>query len=1171
MSASTIATLAVPRPGRFRKFARVFVVLTALFAILAWVAPHIVVRTELRNRILRDIFADLKGTPSAGGGRLSWFSTIELTDVVIADPDGRVVLTSPRVTSSKTLIALLRDRADLGTFTIEQPRLDVIVEQGTTNIEQAIANYLVDSGRPAKPERLGLAIEANGGQIRLTDAAKQETKTLDDFRLTLRVPRPRTEPVALNISAASSVPDSGTFTADCLFHSISRLKLTSAQFDIGSLGPLVRRFAPDTIAEAKLGSDLTLTWGTDAETHKTLTLDGTATARQVRLEGPSWLGPDKLRLDHLTLGKTAPVKLSLQDDTLNIDHADMACDIGTANAKGTFNTHVSLEKLLAQTGVAIGAEIDVARLGTLMPHLLHIREGTRLTGGKITIGLENQADANGPFLRGSITTTALTAVHDKKPPYIWKEPLKLNFQGRLLDGKNPRFDTLTLVSDFVAVNAAGDTSNFAAAADVRLGDLFKHVGNFVDLSGFQCQGKVLLEVVGQPMLDRPQGNRQPPTRVSVSATFTDVLVKDHDAVLLQESKLTLNARADLEVAANGKVRIDRCTADARAVNDSLTLQLLEPIADLAGAHTGRANIRLVGDFEQWKRRASFLGAFPPGWTLRGQGDASAEIAMSADAFTGKNFELNSKQFRFIGGGINANEPELFARGTIRYDRRTKVMSVSSAKVVCPTAEVVTDRIELNPTPSGSYGLTTTAKVSANLTRLQRTFNMQSDPAGADAVSGAARGTVRLDAGTVGLFRFATDDLRIENVIIGPEKAPGWREPWITLAADGSFDTNTESVKFLSFRVAREGIAVDGKGDINRLQTDLGVTLDGNVDYDLAKLEPTLKSYLGKSATAVGKDRKPYLIRGNLRDGGKNLAVAVGGNTGGGWFKTLGGHATVAWQSLKAYGFDVGSSEVRGTVDHGLVSFTPVQATFGGGKVRVVPSLMLNPGAYDLTLAKGKVIDRAKLTPAALSDALGFALPAIANSAQADGVISFDLDEAKVPLANPNAAHLRGTLTVHESSVSAGPVMGELIGLLGVKSTSARLVDNAAVPIELINGRVHHRNFALTIDTVTVRTSGSVGLDGSLEMTVDVPLNEKIIGGLNILKDRPRVMEAIARQTITIRVGGTVAKPRLDPGAFRAAINKVVDGAVRDATKSVVNDAIKGGLDKLPFPFLPKKN
>src|SRR5262249_46295492 len=147
----------------------------------------------------------------------------------------------------------------------------------------------------------------------------------------------------------------------------------------------------------------------------------------------------------------------------------------------------------------------------------------------------------------------------------------------------------------------------------------------------------------------------------------------------------------------------------------------------------------------------------------------------------------------------------------------------------------------------------------------------------------------------------------------------------------------------------------------------------------------------------GKDTKPFQLQGSLNEKGTKLALTIDGKPAGETtLAALQGNAAVGWQKVQAYGFDVGAAEMKATIGQGVVNLTPIDASFGGGKVRVQPTLFLNE-QYDVTLAKGKVIDKAKLTPAALADALGYALPAIANAAQASGVISFDLDECRVPM------------------------------------------------------------------------------------------------------------------------------------------------------------------------------
>src|SRR4051812_14165001 len=119
-----MATAPVPvrKPRRWR---RRFIVLLLILAIGVWFAPTVAALTGAPHRIVRDATGDLRGTIEVGHVSLSWFAPVELRDVVVKDSQGRVLLTAPKVTSSKTLFAFLTDRSDLGSLTIEQPVAEI--------------------------------------------------------------------------------------------------------------------------------------------------------------------------------------------------------------------------------------------------------------------------------------------------------------------------------------------------------------------------------------------------------------------------------------------------------------------------------------------------------------------------------------------------------------------------------------------------------------------------------------------------------------------------------------------------------------------------------------------------------------------------------------------------------------------------------------------------------------------------------------------------------------------------------------------------------------------------------------------------------------------------------------------------------------------------------------
>src|SRR4029453_19656841 len=128
-------------------------------------------------------------------------------------------------------------------------------------------------------------------------------------------------------------------------------------------------------------------------------------------------------------------------------------------------------------------------------------------------------------------------------------------------------------------------------------------------------------------------------------------------------------------------------------------------------------------------------------------------------------------------------------------------------------------------------------------------------------------------------------------------------------------------------------------------------------------------------------------------------VTPGMNSRSGSLAAMDGELRIGWNSLRAYGFDMGRSELHGKLTNGIGRINPIVATFGGGRVDVQPTVHLDVDPGFVTLAKGRIVERAKLTPAICADALGYALPAIAKSGKAEGEISITLGENRVPFVD----------------------------------------------------------------------------------------------------------------------------------------------------------------------------
>ncbi|NLE37534.1 MAG: hypothetical protein GX621_05865 [Pirellulaceae bacterium] len=191
--------------------------------------------------------------------------------------------------------------------------------------------------------------------------------------------------------------------------------------------------------------------------------------------------------------------------------------------------------------------------------------------------------------------------------------------------------------------------------------------------------------------------------------------------------------------------------------------------------------------------------------------------------------------------------------------------------------------------------------------------------------------------------------------------------------------------------------------------------------------------------------------------------------------------------------------------------------------RLKPAQEAADGRPRLEIEPGEVFSRAEITPEVCHDLLKYLAPVLADATEVTGDFSMELDRWQFPLENFAEGQGAGRFTIHRLDVGAGPLIRELAGVLKLRP-SLVAVENAPIAFWMEDGRVHHGEFTFQLERVTIRTSGSVGVDGTLSMVAEMPMPAHLLG------DRP-LAAALARQTLKIPIRGTLAKPEVDGQAL----------------------------------------
>ncbi|AMV27627.1 hypothetical protein VT84_24710 [Gemmata sp. SH-PL17] len=1152
-----------PPPRRRRWFVRLLPLVTLLL-VGAWFAPTIVAKTDLRNRFARKALADVRGSVEVGGASLGWFSSVELRDVVIKDETGRPIISAAKIESQKSLISLARNQGEPGEFTIEKPVITVVCQKGTTTLESTFAEYLKENTDPA-PTRTPVSVKIVGGMVTIVDAEADKTTSVEDINANVQIPADRSEPIAITATAAT-----GGINAEATIGATGSAKFVTAGLALDTFAPLLKRIDPELGLAGTVGTDLRVTWGKDSAGRLALTVSGKANAAQLAVSGP-WLKGDRLVLDSAEL----PIDLELAGRGLRVRKFDLACEVGTVSASGTFDPDEPVEALLTRAGASVNAKVDIAKLAAKLPKVLRLKEGTELREGKLDLELVSRADANTTVWDGKVNTTTLRGVRDGKS-IAWEQPLQIDFAARYAKGGLPTVDRLVCKSDCVAVIAEINPERLRAAATVYLEKLSARLADFVDLKGFTLAG------VADATLSTYRG-RDGKFNAEATVALKDFAVHDQQGRGLKEPALDFRFQVTGVAPDTGTVQLATASAVLTSSGDELRLTLSEPVSDIHKLANGSADVKLTGDLARWKARVAAVVKLPD-FPLSGSIDAGGRAKFTTDNVTIDRLAVVLTKPK-LSRWIALDEPKMDGVGDLTFARATSTATIAKLTINSAPLSVTGGTLSFEPQTNGDVAISGIGQCVADLNRLGKVVQLYVDPNGSDALSGRGTGPLRFrSSGDTTTFGGTLD---VTDFGYGPKDKYVWFEQALHLEADGSFSSASDAVTIKSAKAERPGLVVDAKGKLEKISDTRDVNFNGTLRYDWDKLTPLARGFVGPTFNATGSGSRGFYLAGQLEPNGQKVAAvpvppkpepktggpivlkaptanppapkAPAAPSGPSLFATLDGEVAVGWHSMRAYGFDIGTGELNAKMARGVAKVAPLEATFGGGKVKLSPTLELGTTPAVMTLAKGNVIDRAKLTPQATASALGYALPAIANTGEASGEISANIEDARISLADVNQTNMKGSLVIHKATVGFSPVVAQIATVLGAKATTMTLVNDSTVPVQVANGRVYHQNFAIRISGTTFHTNGSVGFDDTLDLIVDVPLPKE----MPLLKNNPVLMKAVAGKVVKVPVRGTLTKPELDPKAF----NDAVIALARESAKDVGKDLLEGELRKL-FPNMP---
>jgi hypothetical protein len=1010
------------------------------------------------------------------------------------------------------------------------------------------------------------------------------------------------------VAAGVVVPPPGRIEASLELDDAGRQQLTwrTENLTLALAEPWLRRAVVASEMNGMLSSRGTATWtvgGTalpaDFATSGSLSVDRLDASAPI-------LNGDRLRL----LRVEVPWRLVSRSGGVRIEDLQLRSEIGNVAVRGALDTAAfsrsptlvgGLTNSAARHDAELRGVIDIARLAAMLPRALHVRADTTITSGTIDIACRCQPAGTGQFITGSCSTAQLVATNTGRPVH-WQNPVTANFALARENGA-ARLDALTCDSDFLQIAANGTPQQFSATASFDLNRLAQQLGQFLDLSRTNLAG------TGEAKLSWTQaGNDGFTAQANGSLSQLQIAFADGGVWIEPQLEVAGTATGGLDPTSRRPNRVDAAQLNLVAQGDELDARLASSVDLASRTPSWPISVKATGRIARWLTRARPW--FAPGeWQIDGASELVANVRISGTAFEARDSKLSVSDLVATGPGWNIHEPRFELAGDVRWNGAAGELASTSAQLVTSTVSLAIKDVQYRANRAALTAnaaqlpsvtaLTGVAAFRADLSRLA-TWRTSTESQQEYLPQGAFTGNIRFaqqDGRITGELTARGENLALtqtsrasrgagttaqqRSALAGQRGSSAgyqtvWQEPELAIRGVAAYDSAADRLDFNQLQIQSNTLQASVSGQIQHVSTAAEANVSGTLNYDLAQITPLLRPYLGNGIQLTGRDQARFALAGSLAASHDTPLHAVSFSAQSAirnpkseipLSRRVRGQLELPWSGANLYGLPVGAGRVAAVLGDGAIRIEPLSLAVGEGRLTVAPHVRLDPEPRQLTLPAGPVISNVRISPEVSEAMLKYVAPVLAGATQSEGLFSLEVAGASVPLSEPRQADSTGKLTVHSVQVVPGPLANQWINLaqqiesLTKRRSAARrdgkspvtllAVRDQQVNFRVVDGRVHHENMDFQVGDVAMRSSGSVGFDETIALTLQVPIQDAWIA-------KEPLLAGFKGQTLEVPISGTLTQPRMDERAIASLGQQLLQGAAQQAIGGELNKA----LDKL---------
>ncbi|MGW8193113.1 MAG: hypothetical protein ACWGOX_02500 [Desulforhopalus sp.] len=1066
---------------------------------------------------------------------VSWADGIRCRGITYKNTAQGLLVQVAEVTTEKGLLPLATHYREFGKVEIVEPKVYVTVggkEHGdNTGSRKATEQQEGDEpGKQSPSEKAGspITLPEIDGQLHLRDGAviavlpdAKEKPVIQNLELQLRVSSPEKLLDYLvdfqSGDGTGQVKGAGNITLPAgepiaLEKMQSQATLNIGNWEINDLLTLLAATSNSPTGKGKINGSLHAS-GNDGST---IDIQANLVGEDITLRG----GPLKTDTPSLPRIEVA-LEARKTASAFVVNNLSLQSPLATGSTSGTFSGGNQSE----MTGEAV---IDLSQLFAQFPATLNLKKGIKIVSGQVDVTTKLSAsDTSTLFSAAAKVDEVRGLAGDRK--ISWDKPIKLEAHGQK-DPEGLRLENFSVSSSFANGSGQGDINQMQIVLSADIGAALKEIEKFLDLADWKSAGKMNLDL-------------QVSTKsADLRAVTSNIAIEDF---LLNKGGKVIAPQGELKTKMTTDLRLDTGMQPHELLDTTVTTESWLGSSAATVEHIVLPseqdrlqikNLNVAGEIvlDRLSPLLQTLEGLPTDIQLTGKANLKTRLSANDDKLEIENVAMDVSDFFLKKNNkkLSGKDFQLSTRGSADLTKKTALLK--PLEITSAAGRINLPELVVNDWSRPANGIKSYGSIDLNLgTLLTMLHDFLALPA-ETAIAGKAAVDVKVDLTRPGQQAIGLDSA-ISDLTIRSHDNPPLEEDAAHLAMTLSGNIGDQNFTFDKLDISTAPLTFTATGKVEPQNKERILTSKGSLTLDMQVVSKYLKTLADLDLEMKGKETRPFVLSAN--------------SSNGKWVDML-QHTDLETSfyadSIRGFGMLVEtlSMPVKLAKGHGEVD---IEATVNKGKLRVKPAVNFTVSPAEVTLPENSaLLSGVGLTEDMSNDLLGHIHPIFMGTAVSQGTVDLTMERFRWPLdaAARKDAAFAGSLAFKNVKLQAGGLLVPLLAIMNVAEQEITLSDQ---PMHFIgeNERVRCSPLEIGIEGYSLKLSGTVGFDKSLNYVAQIPVTSKMVDD--------DVYKYLEGTFITVPIGGTVSKPVISKNVVQKALQ---DLAVQAGQKELTNQAGK---------------